>query len=361
MQVNPARIVLAISIWFLVMVAIAGYYFWNWLHRPIDVNQEHAVFLIGKGASLYSVARELKEQDMIRWPRLWVYYARIADMADIKAGEYRLAEKESPISLLARFQSGDVIKYQITLVEGLTFRDFLNTMHNHQRLENELAGMTDAQILDVLDLGIEHPEGWFFPDTYQFTRGDSDITLLRQAHAQMRTVLENEWERRAEDLPYETPYEALVMASIVEKETGVPYERREIAGVFVRRLQKRMRLQTDPTVIYGMGETYDGNLRRKDLGTANPYNTYVIKGLPPTPIAMPGREAISAALHPADGNALYFVARGDGTHYFSETLEEHLGAVRRYQKKRRADYRSSPAPSEALETNTPDNVEAAGQ
>ncbi len=356
MQVNPARIVLAISIWFLVMLVIAGYYFWNWLNRPIVVVQESSIIMIDKGASLYSVAHQLHELELIRWPRLWVYYARIADLADIKAGEYRLAEKESPISLLARFQSGNVIRYQITLVEGLTFRDFLNTMHNHQQLENKLEGMTDARILEVLNLGIEHPEGWFFPDTYQFTRGDSDITLLRRAHAEMVAVLEYEWERRAEDLPYDTSYEALVMASIVEKETGVPYERKEIAGVFVRRLQKNMRLQTDPTVIYGMGDIYDGNLRRKDLSTANPYNTYMIKGLPPTPIAMPGRDAIRAALDPAKGETLYFVARGDGTHYFSETLEEHVEAVRRYQKIRRADYRSSPGP--APEAKKPGDTEA---
>lgn len=188
------------------------------------------------------------------------------------------------------------------------------------------------------------PEGRFFPDTYRFVRGMSDVELLQQAYMRLDEVLAQEWAERATDLPYRDPYQALIMASLVEKETGIPQERGQIAGVFVRRLRLGMMLQTDPTVIYGMGERYNGRITRADLREPTPYNTYTIAGLPPTPIAMVGREAIHAALHPADGTSLYFVARGDGSHVFSDDLNDHNSAVREYQLKRRADYRSSPAP-----------------
>ncbi|KJS28084.1 MAG: aminodeoxychorismate lyase, partial [Pseudomonas sp. BRH_c35] len=222
---------------------------------------------------------------------------------------------------------------------------------NQPKLEQTLDGLTDAEIMSRIGASGQHPEGRFFPDTYRFTRGTSDADLLRRAYARLEQVLEEEWQQRAEGLPYKDAYQALIMASIIEKETGVPGERGEIAGVFVRRLARGMLLQTDPTVIYGMGEKYKGRITRTDLRTPTPYNTYTNAGLPPTPIAMVGREAIHAALHPADGTSLYFVARGDGSHVFSDTLNQHNRAVREYQLKRRADYRSSPPPRQAPADN----------
>ena len=195
----------------------------------------------------------------------------------------------------------------------------------------ELADASTAELMQRIGIEDDNPEGWLFPDTYLFDRGTSDVEILSRAHRRMREVLDEEWAKREQGLPLETPYQALTLASIVEKETGLASERPQIAGVFVRRLQKGMKLQTDPTVIYGMGDDFDGNIRREDLTRPTPYNTYVIQGLPPTPIALPGREAINAVLHPADGDALYFVARGDGSHHFSATLDEHNCAVRHYQ------------------------------
>ena len=205
-----------------------------------------------------------------------------------------------------------------------------------------LEGPADDRILELV-APIGQPEGFFFPDSYHYARGATDWDIVQRAHAQMRAILEQEWQGRAEDLPYETPYEALIMASIIERETGLPAEREEIAGVFVRRLLLGMRLQTDPTVIYGLGSNFDGNLKRKHLADkGNPYNSYRHSGLPPTPIALPGRADIHAALHPAAGDTLYFVARGDGGHVFSATLAEHEQAVRKYQLRRKKNYRSSP-------------------
>lgn len=344
MKVDPVRVVLSVSIWFLIMVAGSGYYIWQWMNTPHKVAPEHQSFTIERGASLYAVANELHEKQLIRWPRAWVFYARIKDLASIKAGEYKLSEKESPLSLLSRFQEGDVKQYRITLVEGLAFKKILENLHNHDRIESVLKGKNHEEILKILDLpgDVKHPEGWFFPETYQFTSGDSDVDILRRAHRKMVNVLDFEWKNRDSDLPYKTPYEALIMASIVEKETGAAFERKQIAGVFVRRLKKKMRLQTDPTIIYGLGDSYDGDIKRVHLKQKTPYNTYVIDGLPPTPIASPGQHAINAALNPDSGKTLYFVARGDGTHHFSKTLKEHNRAVNRYQKKPRENYRSSP-------------------
>jgi len=344
-NVSPVRIVVALAIWLLMMFAAGTYYFWHWLQTPQAVTMQDAVYTIERGESLYSVADDLQANGLIRWPKLWVLYAQLMNLSHIKAGEYRLAEKESPISLLSRFQVGEQIQYHITLVEGRTLKDFIDTLHRHKKLKRELEGLDYAEIVESMGLSIEHPEGYFFPDTYQFVRGDSDKDILLRAHLRMSKILHEEWINKAEGLPYKNAYQALIMASIVEKETGAAFERKDIAGVFVRRLQNKMRLQTDPTVIYGMGENYQGNIRKQDLRTPTPYNTYVHHGLPPTPIACPGKDAIHAALNPASGSSLYFVAKGDGTHYFSDTLEEHLRAVEKYQKKRRSDYRSVPEKS----------------
>lgn len=320
---------------------IAGVFVWQWLHTETPVAAERIV-VVEKGTSLQRVAEQLTVEHDLRWPEVWRLYARFLEPKPIRAGEYRLADMESPVSILRRLQSGDVITYQVTLVEGLTYNDYLRTLAQAPRLQALLPVSDLAGQLELLDLDIDHPEGEFFPDTYTYIAGATDVSILRRAHQRMRSTLEREWLNRSEGLPYASAREALIMASLIERETGVEYERATIAGVFVRRLQKGMRLQTDPTVIYGMGSDYQGKITRSHLRQPTPYNTYVIKGLPPTPIAMPGLAAIHAALHPAPGETLFFVAKGDGSHHFSETLEEHNRAVQRYQLKRATDYRSTP-------------------
>lgn len=357
MNVSPLKIVLAMAVWSLVMALSIGFYLWHWLYNPRTVQIIEPVFIIEKGATLHSVAKRLHEEHLIRWPDVWVAYGRIFHLENIKAGEYRLEMVFSPVELLQRFQKSEHVQHPVTLVEGLRLRDFVSVLHQQENLVNTLGQKTYPELAQVLNIPEMQPEGYFYPDTYQYIRGDADKDILLRAYRRMKSVLSEEWEQRAEGLPYSSPYEALIMASIIEKETGVGYERAEIAGVFVRRLQKKMRLQTDPTVIYGLGDAYDGNLRRVDLKTPTAYNTYTISGLPPTPIANPGREAIHAALHPAAGTALYFVAKGDGSHYFSSTLQEHEAAVQRFQKQRRSDYRSSPA----LPTAADQTPEAGGE
>lgn len=306
----------------------------RFVETPLDLAEE-TLHAVPPGASLAAVAADLERLGYLENPLYLRLLARLrGDGGRIKAGEYRLPPGTTPPELLDRLVAGDVTRYGITLIEGWTFRQVMEAVAAHPALEQTVAGLSDEQVMEHLGLSGLHPEGRFLPDTYHFPRGVTDVSLLQRAHAAMERTLEAEWAQRAEGLPIETPYEALILASIVEKETGVPEERARIAGVFTRRLRKGMKLQTDPTVIYGMGERYDGNIRRRDLQEETPYNTYVIGGLPPTPICMPGAEAIRAALHPAPGKSLYFVARGDGSHQFSATLEEHNAAVRRFQLKR---------------------------
>lgn len=280
--------------------------------------------------------------DSAFWLRL--YWRLHHAETSLYAGEYALTPGMRMQDLLKLWLNRDVVQYQLTLVEGWSFRQLRANLEAAPKLTQTLAGMTDEHIMAQLGYPDMHPEGRFFPDTYQYTKGVTDLDILKRAFARLERILQEEWAARAKNLPYDTPYQALIMASIIEKETGVPEERDQIAGVFVRRLDKKMLLQTDPTVIYGLGEHYNGQLNRTHLRTPTPYNTYTQSGLPPTPIAMPGRAAIWAALHPAAGASLYFVAKGDGSHVFSDTLEQHNQAVRQYQLSRRADYRSSPAP-----------------
>ena len=346
MKISPLRITISAAVWFLLMCGLALFYFWQWLHNDHWVAEAKRYFLVEKGESVQSVAQRLHQQDLLRWPRAWGLYVRFLQPQPIRAGEYRLAERESPLSLLIRLQSGAVITYRVTLVEGRSFAEWVDVLAQQPKLLAGLAGKSQAEQLALLKLPINHPEGWFYPDTYQYVAGDSDVAILQRAYANMHQLLEREWQGRADGLPYKAPYEALIMASIIEKETGMPAERPEIAGVFVRRLQAGMRLQTDPTIIYGLGSAFDGNLRRQHLTQPNPYNSYLNAGLPPTPIAMPGKAAIRAALHPLPGDTLYFVGKGDGSHHFSSTLEEHNKAVMRYQRSVDPSlYHSSPKPT----------------
>ena len=335
----------------LVMVALAaGVALWSYqraLDQPLALQTEQ-LLNVPAGSAPGRVLGQL-EQDGVLSNAFWLrlYWRLDLDSPAMHSGEYRLVPGQSARDLLHMWQRGEVVQYNLTLVEGWNFRQLRAALANSEVLEQTLNELSNADVMAKLGLEGVHPEGQFFPDTYRFVRGMSDEQLLKLAHARLKQVLDEEWAARAEQLPYRDAYEALIMASLIEKETGVPHERAEIAGVFVRRLRLGMRLQTDPTVIYGMGERYNGRITRADLRLPTPYNTYTIDRLPPTPIAMVGREAIHAALNPRDGKALYFVAKGDGSHVFSNTLEAHNRAVREYQLKRRADYRSSPAPRAA--------------
>jgi UPF0755 protein len=301
------------------------------LKRPVELPEEGVVFDIPRGASLRGLARQMTDDGILEHPYYFIALAYLkGDQTGIKAGEFELTAGMKPADVLGRITSGQVVQYPVTLVEGWTFRQAINAIDAQGRYSGALSGLTDEELMAELGYPGEYPEGRLFPDTYRFPRDTPRLAVLRRAFERMEQVLAEEWESRSDGLPLDTPYEALILASIIEKETGAAWERPEIAGVFVRRLRKGMRLQTDPTVIYGMGERYEGRIRRADLREATPYNTYVIDGLPPTPIALPGRAAINAALNPADGDSLYFVSRGDGTHVFSATLDEHNRAVRRY-------------------------------
>ncbi|MGF2735184.1 endolytic transglycosylase MltG [Marinobacter sp. DUT-1] len=331
-----------------VLVA-AGTGLWVWqgletLEEPVRL-EEPVLFNVPAGTAFNRVAQQLQAQGLVEkslWLRL---YGRLnPEQARIKAGEYEFTDGMSARDMVDTMVAGDIKHWSIQFIEGWTFKDMRAALASAERLRQETANWSDEEIMAAMGAEEEHPEGRFFPDTYLFVSSESDLDLLKRSFNRMETVLAEEWEKREEGLPYDTPYEALIMASIVERETGVPHERDEVAGVFVRRLQKGMRLQTDPTVIYGMGDQYQGRIGSKDLRTYTPYNTYRIDGLPPTPIALPGQEAIHAALHPKEGESLYFVARGDGTHKFSRTLAEHQKAVREFQLNRRDDYRSSPPP-----------------
>ena len=331
----------------LLVVLVLGYAFWQQrmaLQQPLKLD-EARLLDVPAGSTPVGLINRLERDGLLGgglWLRLHWRLNRAGQT--LHGGEYRLEPGMTVNELFEAWVSGKVVQYSLTLVEGWNIRQLRAALGAEDKLEQTLAGVDDAELMRRVGEPGMHPEGRFFPDTYRFVRGMRDIDLLIQANRRLRQVLAEEWKARATGLPYKNEYEALIMASIIEKETGVPAERGQIAGVFVRRLEKRMRLQTDPTVIYGMGERYAGKIRRSDLREATPYNTYTISGLPPTPIAMVGREAIHAALQPEPGKTLYFVARGDGSHVFSATLEEHLRAVRQYQLKRRADYRSSPAP-----------------
>jgi UPF0755 protein len=311
----------------------------RFLDTPVNVPPDGVHFEIEPGTSFHEVSRKLADAGVVSSPRLLRGYARWTGQASIvQAGEYHIVEGTTTAELLDQFTSGNVRLYSFTIIEGWNRWDLLAALHDHPQIN---ASMTDEDwpgLLEELGSETTNPEGLFLPESYHFPRNTSDRDLLKQAYGLMQAALAAEWGGRDENSPVTTPYEALILASIVEKETARADERARIAGVFARRLDKRMRLQTDPTVIYGIGPAFNGNLTRRDLQTDTPYNTYTRGGLPPTPIAMPGRDAIRAALHPANGPELYFVATGlgDGSHKFSTTKAEHDAAVAEYLKRLRA-------------------------
>jgi UPF0755 protein len=304
-----------------------------WLARPLPGLQQPVVFELPPGAPLTAVAALLEESGWLDHPRLWIWHAeQTGDATRIKAGEYELLPGTTPAALLHQFVTGAVLMHAQTIPEGWTFSQALAAIQANPAVVAEFRGLSRDEMMKRLGLAGRDPEGLFFPDTYRFPRGTTDRELLQQAQTRLEEELASAWRKRKPELPLKTPYEALILASLVEKETGAPDERPLIAGVFVNRLRIGMRLQTDPSVIYGMGDAFDGNLRRRDLVTDTPYNSYTRAGLPPTPIALVGSAALEAAVRPAATDALYFVAtgRGDGRHYFATSLVAHNSNVARH-------------------------------
>lgn len=323
----------------LIVLSLLGGWLWmaykEFLATPLQLPDGEVVFQVERGASLAKIARDLEATGMLSDARFLQWYGRYTGQASkIRAGEYLLGDGLVPDALLALLVSGKAVTHALTLLEGWNISQVRTAVATHEALQDTLGEADDQELMRRLGRPGEHPEGRFFPDTYHFQRNTTDIEFLRRALSKMDEELDAAWSQRASDLPLDNPYQALILASIVEKETGQASERSQIAGVFTRRLNKGMRLQTDPTVIYGMGEAFDGNIRRKDLRADTPYNTYVHGGLPPTPICMPGRGALRAAVDPKPGDTLFFVSRGDGSHVFSATLKAHNAAVRKYQLKR---------------------------
>jgi UPF0755 protein len=302
------------------VLGVLAWYGWerykNFLEAPLNIPASGQVFDLGSGATGSGIVLQLAGMGLTQTGWEWRLLMRLEPHV-YRIGEYLLETGSTPQAVLKKLASGEVIQYRFTLVEGWTYRQLLASLAENPVLLHE----------PDKDSQLEHPEGWFLPETYQFTRGNTDQDILVRAHAAMQEALSAAWESRDDGLPLETPYELLILASIIEKETSLDEERPQVAGVFVRRLQKRMRLQTDPTVIYGMGDSFDGDIRRRDLKADTPYNTYTRHGLPPTPIAMPGKASLMAAARPAAGDTFYFVADGKGGHTFSATLEEHQAAV----------------------------------
>ena len=302
-------------------------------NHPLQIESLPKTINVVPGTHLRSLSVMLEREGVIGNARVFWLLGRVLGKAGtLKVGVYTLEKPLTPLELYAKIQRGEVSQAIVQFIEGWSWREVRAALAAQPMLKNDSAGMSDAELLQAIGAAESHPEGLLFPDTYFYAPHTSDLKVLRRAYRLQHEKLMAAWEIRAPGLPYRTPYEALIMASIVEKETGAAFERPQIAGVFLNRLRLGMRLQTDPTVIYGLGERFDGNLRKIDLQRDTPYNTYTRAGLPPTPIAMPSEAAIQAALNPAKTDALYFVARGDGTHVFSRNLDAHNRAVNRYQR-----------------------------
>ncbi len=328
--------VLAVAV---LAVAVLGWRGSQFLNTAMSIPGDSVVFEIPAGTAFAAISRNLAERGYVGHPDWFRWYARLSGRAgSVRAGEYRIDVGTTPRQLLQIFVAGDVQLYSFTIIEGWTFRELVAALAANDTVEGDLDFEDWPAVLESFGAGEGHPEGLFLPETYRFPKGTSGVDILRQSYTLMQETLAEEWQGRAENLPITSPYATLILASIVEKETALAAERPRIAGVFVRRLENNMRLQTDPTVIYGIGVDFNGNLTRRDLRTDTPYNTYTRRGLPPTPIALPGRAAIKAALHPAAGTELFFVASGlgDGSHKFSDTKAEHDIAVQEYLRRRRA-------------------------
>ncbi len=314
------------------MALAIGGWFYYYANSPLPLPMSPFAFTVKPGASLKSLARQLTDANLLPEAQsFWLLGRATSRATGIQAGTYNLTEPITPLALLQKLERGDVISVSITFVEGITFAEMRAQLESVNELKATLRGASTADVMKRIGAAEPNPEGLFFPDTYQFSAGASDLDLLKKSYRMMQQKLSAAWAQREPGLPYKSPYEALIMASIIEKETGKADERPLIGSVFTNRLRIPMRLQTDPTVIYGMGQRYDGNIRRRDLTTDTPYNTYTRDGLPPTPIAMPGWGALLAAVKPAQSDKLYFVAKGDGSHYFSRSLDEHNRAVSKYQ------------------------------
>lgn len=321
------------------LLAAVGFVVWlvYFAMTPADeLGSGPKIFNVDQGLGVRQIAQQLENLGLVSSADGFVILVRaLGQSGDIKAGSYEVDKPLTPLDLLAKLTRGQFAQGQIRFIEGSTFRELRSALDAHPGIRHDTKGMSAAAILARLNIPEKHPEGLFFPDTYHFAAGTSDLTILRHAYEKLQAVLDKLWESRARNLPVKSPYEALVLASIVEKETGHSGERDMVAAVFVNRLRRGMRLQADPTVIYGLAESFDGNLRKRDLLADQPYNSYTRYGLPPTPIALPGEAAIAATLNPAKSKSLYFVARGDGTHYFSDSLAEHNRAVNQFQRLRR--------------------------
>ena len=328
------RVIKELLLWLLFVLVIVGGLFTYYARTPIPLERTPFVFTLKQGSSLKSAAHQIQQAGGLNNEWLFVLLGRsLRKAAQIKPGNYQLEHEVTPLKLLNMISKGQVEQSSLTIIEGNTFKQLRATVNAEPTLRHDSASLSEAEILTRIGASEKMAEGLFFPDTYNFDKGSSDIMVLKRAYQLMQRNLQENWKKRDANLPFETPYQALILASIVEKETGQPSDRPMIASVFINRLRKNMRLQTDPTVIYGLGSKFDGNLRKRDLLHDSPYNTYTRDGLTPTPIALPGLAAIQAVLHPATGRALYFVARGDGTSQFSNSLIEHNNAVNQYQIK----------------------------
>ena len=318
------------------VIAVAGSGFWylqRWSETPLNSSPNAVAFNIKPGSTIRSASRQMQQAGVPIHSLLFEALARLQGKANsLKAGSYELSTNETPRDLLNKLVEGRFSLTSLSIIEGWTFRQMRNAVNAHPEISHDSLTLSDKELMKAIGSEYEYPEGLFFPDTYRFAKNSSDIQVFRLAHQAMLSRLDEVWKKRAENLPYKTPYEVLTMASIVEKETGQASERGMIASVFVNRLKVGMLLQTDPTVIYGMGDQFKGNIRKRDLTTDTPYNTYTRTGLPPTPIALPGMDSLKAAVNPEPSKAYYFVARGNGTSQFSESLSEHNRAVNKYQR-----------------------------
>lgn len=328
-------IIKELALWLLFVLAIVAGLFTYYARTPIPLERTPFEFSLKQGSSLKSAAHQMQQAGGLNNEWLFVMLARgLRKASQIKPGNYQLEHEVTPLQLLNMISKGQVEQSSVTIIEGSTFKELRSILNSDSTLRHDSKQLSDAEILKRIGATETVAEGLFFPDTYNYANGSSDLKVLKRAYQLMQRNLQDSWKKRDPDLPFETPYQALILASIVEKETGQSSDRPMIASVFINRLRKNMRLQTDPTVIYGLGDKFDGNLRKRDLTHDTPYNTYTRDGLTPTPIALPGAASLQAVLHPAASHALYFVARGDGSSQFSNSLVEHNNAVNRYQLKK---------------------------